>query len=207
MADETHATQATPTVALSATLTDPLAARDPGPMARFEEFVAREGAMGEVAQRVMDGQTLKQIAKSLQMPYGRLAQWVTEDVKRAQQYAAATAIWADEEARRTVALADELGPDSTKGEVSAVRVQIGARQFLATKLDRERYGDKSTLDVKVEDKREPVERERLLLETARSLAFVLWRGDQARDNLQTIEQLPAPSETQATDPQRNEDPI
>ena len=145
-------------------------------MARFEEFVSRPGAMGEVAQRVMLGETLRGIAKALALPYAKLAEWVTEDVARSEQYARASRIWVDTEARETVAIADALGPDATKAEIAAAREQIKARQFIATKLDRERYGDKRDVSVEVTDSTAGMDREQLILETARSVGYFLTRA-------------------------------
>jgi hypothetical protein len=56
-----------------------LAAADPGPLARFAEVAENPTTMPILVQRLSEGETLKEIAKDWEMPYGRLAQWVIED--------------------------------------------------------------------------------------------------------------------------------
>lgn len=181
--------------------------RDAGPMARFEEFVSRDSAMGEIAQRVMLGQSLKDVAEALQLPYAKLAQWVTEDVARSEQYARASRIWADTEARRTVAIADSLGPDATKSEIAAARVRIGARQFLAEKLDRERYGDHRKVDVDVNDGRLTGDRDTVLMETARTVLYFLAAAADAKDKQQRERVVAIESAPESVAVPRAEDPI
>jgi len=183
---------------------------DPGPLARLEEFVARPNAMGEVVQRVTDGQQLKDIAKSLRIPYGRLAEWVTDDADRHAKYLRASAIWIDGLAREVVDIADGLDVENvTKGDATAAKVRIDTRLRLASKLDRATYGDRVAVDANVRDDRPQTDRDQLLLETARTIAFTLRRADEIQRAVDARAEkvLPAPNNepieteyTSATEP-------
>lgn len=176
-------------------------------MARFEEFAERPGVIEELVQRVVDGQTLKSIAASLELPYAKLAQWVIEDPLRAERYAAASRIWADEQARHTVAIADDLGPESTKAAVNAARLQIAARQFVAPRLDRERWGERSSLDVKVDDRRlTEMDRAQLLLEAGRRVGFLIASAGRAQRVIEDAS-VTVVTEAAAPSPADSEDPI
>jgi hypothetical protein len=116
-----------------------LPVRDPGPMARFREIVADTSTMGEIVHRLADGKTLKRIAKDWGIPYGRLAEWVTEDRERSEQYAMALAIWVDSLAQESVGIADDVEED--RDAVAKAKLQTSVRMGLATRLNRQRYGD------------------------------------------------------------------
>ena len=162
---------------------------DVGPMARFEEMIADPFAMSVVVQRVTDGETLAQIAKSRGVPYGKLAEWITEDAGRCEQYARATRLAMDLIAREVVAIADEAG--ETKVGVSKAKLRVDTRMRLAGKLYREQYGDASQVSVQVKDDRmlDPATR---LLEGARVVAFLMTEG--ARIAERSVAAIEAPKQ-------------
>src|SRR3954469_6894776 len=84
-----------------------LPAAEPGPRARFAEVSTNPSTMPILVQRLSEGETLKDIAKDWEIPYGRLAQWVIEDRERSEQYNLALKVWADALAQECVAIADE----------------------------------------------------------------------------------------------------
>lgn len=145
---------------------------DPGPLARLADLTSEANAgatMSVIAQRVADGEQLKEIAEAWGIPRGRLAEWITADAARAEQYARASRIWVDSEARRVLKIADDAGD---KLEVAKARVQIDARFKLARALNPEQYGETSKMNVRVQDER-VLDHEAELLEVGRGLAFVL----------------------------------
>lgn len=116
---------------------------DPGPLARFREIVEDPSTMPLIVQRATDGETLKDIAKQWQIPYGRLAEWIIEDRTRSEQYNQALAIWADSLAQESVQIADAGGAEA--GEVQRDKLRIDTRLKLAGKLNRPRYGESAEI--------------------------------------------------------------
>lgn len=183
-------------------MTDTAAAlRDPGPMARFEEMKRDVATMSIIAQRLMDGETLKEIAVSRQVPYGRLAEWITEDAGRAEQYARASRIWVDSLGRETVSIADKV---VDRAGAAAAKVRIDARHWLASKLDRERYGESSTVKLDLPP-RAPLDYDALVLETARNVGFILHSADDVlRQKPRVLLSAPATAEPTGAIPQTDE---
>lgn len=142
-------------------------------MARFAEVVAAPDTMSVIAQRLTDGQTLKDIAGAWRVPYGKLSEWIIEDRDRSEAYNRALKIWADSLAQETIQIADRAGTD--KGEAAKAKLQVESRRWAASKWDRDRYGERSAVNLNVKNDG-PVDREAVLLETARSLAFILAAG-------------------------------
>ena len=124
-----------------------LSITDPGPLARLREVIADPMSMSIIVQRLTDGETLKEIAKVWQVPYGKLAEWVVEDRERSEKYNAALKIWADSLAQECVAIADEQeAVTKANGQVFDPDVQrdklrIETRLKLAGKWNRGVYGD------------------------------------------------------------------
>ena len=171
---------------------------DPGPLARFKAVIADENTISVLVQRLTAGETLKDIAKAWQIPYGKLAEWITEDRDRAAKYSAALAIWADALAQECVDIADH-GTDSHHRD----KLRIETRLRLAGKWDRQRYGDQVAHNVNVKDERPQLEREEMLLETARAVGFVLATADQIRLERELNPLVPAPKKPEA--PQQSEE--
>jgi hypothetical protein len=178
-------------------------------MARLEELTAPGVAgetMGMLVQRLTDGSTLKEIATSLEVPYGKLAEWVTEDASRAEQYARASRIWVDGLARETVKIADETPP--LKGAAQVAKLQIDTRLRLASKLDRGTYGDQVAISGRIQDDRPPADRDQMLLELARGVAFMFAAVKRRQEPAVPVAALPAPErEVVGSDAPVDKDPI
>lgn len=109
-------------------------------MARFREVVADEGAMEEIVRLLTDVETpttLPGIAKAWRVPYGKLAEWITESRERTEQYGNALRFVSDSDIHETVRLAD----GATAQDVQVRKLQIETRFRRAAKWDRSRYGD------------------------------------------------------------------
>lgn len=134
---------------VSATAKKPIVAPDPGPLARFAEVTENPSTMPILAQRLSEGETLKEIAKDWEIPYGRLAQWVIEDRERSEQYNVALKIWADSLAQECVSISDEQNMVTTERgttfdpDVPRDKLRIETRLKLAGKWDRNRYGEQT----------------------------------------------------------------
>ncbi len=126
--------------------------RDPGPLARFAEVIENQTTMPVLVQRLSEGETLKQIAKDWEIPYGRLAQWVIEDRERSEQYNVALKIWADSLAQECLAISDEQAEVEKRDgttfdpDVPRDKLRIDTRLRLAGKWDRNRYGEATKIE-------------------------------------------------------------
>lgn len=129
-----------------------LAAADPGPLARFAEVAENASTMPILVQRLSEGETLKEIAKDWEIPYGRLAQWVIEDRERSEQYNVALKVWADALAQECLAIADEQSEVEKAGggtfdpDVPRDKLRIDTRLRIAGKWDRNRYGEQTKIE-------------------------------------------------------------
>jgi hypothetical protein len=105
----------------------------------LEAVKADPSTMGVVVQRLAEGETLKQIAKAWQVPYGRFAEWIVEDRERSEQYSAALKLWGDALAQEMVQIAD--GAEADRDAVAKAKLQTDVRMRLASKWARDRYGE------------------------------------------------------------------
>lgn len=115
---------------------------DAGPLARLDEVKADPTTMGVIVQRITDAdepQTLKDIARAWRVPLGRLAEWITEDRERSEQYANALRIASEQYALESLKIADSAAPEA--GAVQKAKLQVDTRFRLASKLSREKFGE------------------------------------------------------------------
>lgn len=116
----------------------------------YDRFVALRDdpmAMEMIGQRVMDGETLKQIARGQGVPVMQFIGWLMADPDRKAAYEAALKVRADELALETVSIADtvtRLNPDGSVeiADVPRDSLRVKTRMNLATFLDRERFGER-----------------------------------------------------------------
>lgn len=98
-----------------------------------------ENAPSVIFQRLTDGEkpeTLKEIAKAWGIPRGRFVEWfVTE---HAGLYDAAQRVLAGQLAEEALEKADDAAPET----VGVAKLQVETRLRLASKLDRERFGER-----------------------------------------------------------------
>lgn len=109
----------------------PITARD-----RFLHVQADPNSMEVVGQRVMEGDTLKRIARDWQVPVMQFIHWISSDPERFAIYEAALRIRADEMIGETLTIAD----DAT-GDVARDKLRIDTRVKLSAYFDRARFGD------------------------------------------------------------------
>lgn len=87
-----------------------------------------------VIQRVIDGESLKQIALSWDLPITRFVKWVAEDDKRTLEYENALKVRADElihEAMHTAQYGDDIQRD---------KLVVETKFRVASMWDKQRYG-------------------------------------------------------------------
>ena len=164
-------------------------------MARFEALVREEGTMGVIVQRIAEGETLKALAAAWQVPAGRLAQWLIEDRNRNELYVNAVALRETFRTDEIHALGDGV---TNKLELGIANLRLKATQWAAAKWNPARFGDSSSVAVKVTDDR-LLDRETLVLEAARSIAFLLAQGADVAAGSSPQGLLPPPSSPPATE--------
>lgn len=106
---------------------------------RHVEEAGAEGVLNEVVSRVAEGESLKNIAKTLGTPYSVLWSFLSQQ-DRMEKYRMAQEAAAD-------ALAHEVLQVADTSEV--VRDKVDARKWLASKWGKQTYGDKSDGDAKI----------------------------------------------------------
>src|SRR3990167_4745642 len=161
-------------------------------MARFEALVREEGTMGVIVQRIAEGETLKALAQAWQVPYGRLAQWIVESKDRSELYVNAKALCETARADDIHALADGV---TNKLELGIANLRLKATQWAAAKWNPARFGDSSHVAVRVTDDR-LLDRDALVLETARTVGYLLQSGADIAARRAPQAQLPAPAEVE-----------
>lgn len=115
---------------------------DQGPLARLAECIADPATMSIIVQKITDAdspETLKDIARAWQVPLGRLAEWITEDRERSEQYANALRIASEQLALESIRIADDVIPEA--GAVQKAKLQVDTRLKIASKLAREKFGE------------------------------------------------------------------
>lgn len=116
-----------------------LVVEQPAPLDRLAEVVADPMTLEVVGQRVMDGWTVKEIARAWDVPPTAFNAWLHGDVERKAAVDAARRLHADQLALETVGIADDSGD-------AALRVKT--RFQLATFQDRERFGERKAVVAK-----------------------------------------------------------
>lgn len=125
------------------------------PLDRFAAVAADPMTLEVVGQRVMEGETLKQIARSWQVPVMRFVEWVVNDAFRCGVYQAALKVRADELAHEALRISDEqelaVGKNGVEydPDVARDKLRVATRLKLAGTWDRERYGQRIDKNVNV----------------------------------------------------------
>ncbi len=170
------------------------ATADPGPLARFKHIAAQPETMSIIVQRITDAEnpeTLKDIAKAWQIPHGKLAEWITENRGRTEQYLNALRISADSYIHEVVPIADGTHPGALPTAAER-KLQVEARTRVAGMWDRNRFDARTSVHVDVHDDRPQLEREQALLEAARAVGFMLATADILKRERELNPLLPAP---------------
>ena len=110
-------------------------------MQRLQVVVDDPMTMEIVIQRVIDGESLKSIARSWQLPITRFIKWISDDEKRLAEYEGALRIRADELVYEAVERAEGVvGPDGELSEVARDKLVIDTNLKVAAMWDKQKYG-------------------------------------------------------------------
>ena len=121
---------------------------DGGPVERYERLLERpqDEVMGEVCARVVEGDSLRAVARDWGLPVARFMTWVASDDERRGMYEGALRLRADELVHESVGIADEqhlaVGPNGKEfdPEVPRDSLRVKTRLAAAGLWDRKRFG-------------------------------------------------------------------
>jgi len=114
-------------------------------MQRLQVVVDDPMTMEIVIQRVLDGESLKAIARSWKLPVTRFIKWISDDEKRLAEYEGALRIRADELVYEAVERAEGVvGPDGELSEVARDKLVIDTNLKVAAMWDKQKYGGEKT---------------------------------------------------------------
>lgn len=148
---------------------------NPGPLARLAEITAQPGTMDEIAMRIIDGASLKDIAKAWEVPFGKLFLWIASDDQRKALYWEAKAFGSD----AGVDDAQKIADDAEPAEVPKARIRIDIRKWRAERLFKDRYAPRTEqtgpqgVPLNAEDP----------IEIARRMLFVMRLADKANEKV------------------------
>lgn len=135
------------------------------PVARWEGALAEPVRLWEeVAQEVLEGKSLRRIARERGYPVLVFRAWVAESAERAGEYERLLRVRADELVAEALEIADaqkeaeRAGGGTYDPEVPRDKLRVDTRLKLASKWDRERYGDQVRHDVALVDLSEVLRR-------------------------------------------------
>lgn len=117
---------------------------DHGGMARLDALKGNPETPLEVFARVAEGETLRTIAKSWKVPPALFSEWYM--TTHAERYAAARVARAEDLAYE--AYSASLEPD-TKDDVPAAKLRADIALKLASRFDRDRYGESVKIEKEV----------------------------------------------------------
>lgn len=128
---------------------------------RLEIIKQDPQTMNIVSQRVADGETLKEIARAWEIPFGVFQLWIMSDRERFELYGNALQVRADEEVHQAIKISDDqfcrdddgkIMLDADKQpilkETSRSRLQVKTRLSVAQMWDRKRFGTQAAKEDK-----------------------------------------------------------
>ncbi len=122
-----------------------------GAMQRLELAINDPMTMDVIVQRVLDGESLKAIAKSWKLPVTRFIKWVSSDDGRLHEYESALRIRADEAINEAIEISDQQHKAVSESgkvfdpEVPRDKLRIDTRLKIAALWDKERFGGEKGL--------------------------------------------------------------
>lgn len=114
--------------------------------ARTTDIAERRQIMETVAQRLAEGESLREICRSPGMPSRyTVLRWAGEDAEIFNLYRTGLAMRAERYAEESVELADQARGRSNE-EVQAIKLMVNTRQWVASRLLPKLYGDHQTIE-------------------------------------------------------------
>jgi terminase small subunit-like protein len=95
-----------------------------------------------LCHKVMEGESVKEIARSWDVPHGKLSGWLLADRERYEQYCRAQQVHAHTLVEEAVGIADAANADDKAGVLKA-RLQVDVRFRTAAHHAKDRYGEQA----------------------------------------------------------------
>jgi len=96
--------------------------------------------MDVIYYRITEGESLSELAKAWEVPYGKLSRWLYDDEGRSVRFAQALEARAHALAEEAIKIVDEVDI-YIPASIQAAKLQAETRLKVAGKWDRKRYGD------------------------------------------------------------------
>jgi hypothetical protein len=109
---------------------------DPGPVARFIDVVRDPQTPAVIVQRLVDGESLKDIAAAWQIPYKRFLAWIAANGELTEQCKRVRELAGIELRMEGLELLDGAAPDN----IAVVKEQAQYRERLSRDLNRPLFG-------------------------------------------------------------------
>ncbi len=113
----------------------------------FEAWIAAEGNVDEVLDRISGGLTLQKAALAVKQPYTCLHGFFHGSPELEARYMAARKAWADQKMDEALEIADGVKAD--KDEVAKAKLQVETRQIQSRAYHRELWGERIQVDKSV----------------------------------------------------------
>lgn len=117
-----------------------VAEQDPGPLARFDAVVRDPQTPLVIVQRLMGGESLKDLSRAWRVPYGRLLGWVAANGELSEQCKRARELAGIELRLEGLEIVDEADGAETSEVVAAAKLRAEYRERLARDLNRPLFG-------------------------------------------------------------------
>jgi transposase-like protein len=114
---------------------------------RLLKDIEASGGWPAVLERIENGETITKIARSFNVSRGFFARLLHEDGGRSESVTRARKAAANALVEEAVEIVDSASP--TRDELQHAKLRSDSRLWLASKLDREQYGDRGQVPVQV----------------------------------------------------------
>ena len=104
---------------------------------RMQEALKDPNLIDQIAYRIADGESIRDVCDAMRLPYGLMAKWIAEDDARRAKYEMALELKADSLAHEALEIADNADPE----EIAKAKLQTDVRIKMAGKWYRKRYGE------------------------------------------------------------------
>ena len=103
--------------------------------------IERETIQDKICKRLEQGESLKNITSLKEFPNkDTIYEWLKKDTQFADNYTRARVEQSNTYANEIIEIADGIGDDATREQISKANLQIESRKWIAAKLLPKKYG-------------------------------------------------------------------